>query len=78
MSDVTYIARKVASRATQSHFLSNDSKVGINVELEKVVSQVTTQDRQYSLSGLSYYIMVTPHVKVFFKNIINIFRNILE
>lgn len=31
MSDVPYIAGKVASKATQSHFLSNDSKVGINV-----------------------------------------------
>lgn len=31
MGNFPYIAGKKASQATQSHFLSNDSKVGINI-----------------------------------------------
>ena len=67
MGDFPYIAGKKASQATQSHFLSNDSKVGINICAgESSLPSDYIGQTTNSLSGLSHYIMVTPHVTGFF------------
>lgn len=76
MGDFPYIAGGKASQATQSHFLSNDSKVGINIyagesSLPSDYTGQTVVCLVYPITSRSL-----PMLRFFKKN--NTFTNILE